>query len=143
MSVRLLQCANCGYKFKVKLNLEHPMHLSHLMSKKFCLFKIRKPNRVLVTLSHCLPLIHKFLCLYLNYLSVFLGVFTIIIFGVVIIFFHIVCFKNFNRKNVCMFGFRSCVNILFFRDVVSTNVKTILDGRKDEPGSLNNLFLNA
>ena len=41
-----------------------------------------------------------------------------------------------------MFGFRSCFNILFLEwDVVSTNVKTKLDGQKDEPGSFYNLFL--
>ena len=91
----MLQCTNREYELKVKLKLKYPMHLSPLMSKKFNFLKIRKPNRVLVTLSYCLTFIHKSLCLYLKYLSVFFQVFTIIIFSVVTTIFCIVCFKNF------------------------------------------------
>ena len=73
MSVWLLQCANRGYKFKVKLNLKYPMHLSHLMSKKFSLLKIMKPNRILVTVSYCLTFILKFLVCNWNIFEFFLG----------------------------------------------------------------------
>ena len=78
-----------------------------------------------------------------NIFQFFLGVITIIIFGVVSTIFHIVCFKYFfNVKNVCMSGFSSYINILFLeRVVVSTTIKTKLDGHKDEPRAFYNLFL--
>ena len=64
MPVWLLQCANCRYEFKVKLNLKYHMHYSHLISKnkaKFVLLKSKKPKRVfsyckyfLLTLFFCI-----------------------------------------------------------------------------------------
>ena len=54
MPVWLLQCANCRYEFKVKLNLKYHMHYAHLISKnkaKFVLLKSKKPKRVF---SYCM-----------------------------------------------------------------------------------------
>ena len=64
MPVWLLQCANCRYEFKVKLNLKYHMHYAHLISKnkaKVVLLKSKKPKRVfsyckyfLLTLFFCI-----------------------------------------------------------------------------------------